>query len=79
MSENNNSTETLGMSRVGISFNPSGDERVISIKQKAASLIDEIKVYSDASDNDEAKRVFALAMTEIESASRWAVTGITKK
>jgi hypothetical protein len=79
MSENNNSTETLGMSRVGISFNPSGDERVISIKQKAASLIDEIKVYSDVTDNDEAKRVFALAMTDVENAAMWAVKGITKK
>ena len=33
--------ETIGEFRVGIGFNPSGDERVIAIKRAAADLIDE--------------------------------------
>lgn len=93
MSENNSSTDhgiaggagyslspdSVGAQRVGFSFNPSGDERVNSIKLKAARLINELNDYWLAAENGEAKRCFAVAMTDVESAAMWAVKGVTKK
>lgn len=70
---------SIGAQRVGISFNPSADHRVDSIKQKAAILINEIHEYFQLIESSEAKRCFAVAMTEVESAAMWAVKGVTKK
>lgn len=72
-------SQSIGVKRVGVTFNPSGDDRVDSIKVKAAMLINEINDLSLESENGEAKRCFAVAMTDIESAAMWAVKGITKK
>lgn len=90
MSENNSSTnegaagyalspDSIGAKRVGFSFNPSGDERVNSIKLKAAILINEIYENFLETENSEVRRCFAEAMTDVESAAMWAVKGVTKK
>lgn len=71
-------TPTEGQYRVGLSFNPSGNPAVDSIKRKAADLIDEIRVATEDSNIPEARRCAAIAMTEIESAAHWAVKAITK-
>jgi hypothetical protein len=68
-------TMTLGEYRVGITFNPSGDETVNKIKRAAADLIDLVDSIEGV---DEAKRLKALAMTHIEDAAMWAVKAATK-
>ena len=73
------SSDSIGAQRVGISFNPSADHRVDSIKKKAAILINEIHEYFQLIESSEAKRCFAVAMAEVESAAMWAVKGVTKK
>lgn len=69
---------TKGEYRVGIDFNPSGDDLVARIKRAAADLIDLIEGI-DATDHGEKARLKALAQTEIESAAMWAVKAATKK
>lgn len=71
-------SSTKGEFRVGIDFNPSGDDLVNRLKRAAADLID--LVDEIPSDNDgERLRLKALAQTEIESAAMWAVKAATKK
>ena len=69
---------TTGEYRVGITFNPGGNSTVNEIKLAAASLIDQAKAISDASDNPEVKRLAALAMTHFEDGAMWAVKAATK-
>lgn len=73
---------TKGEYRVGINFNPSGDDLVGRIKRSAADLIDLIETIEAASmdpnRDTERKRLKALAQTEIESAAMWAVKAATK-
>lgn len=72
---------TKGEFRVGIGFNPSGDDTVTRIKRAAADLIDAIEeIPSDRETpvGNERGRLKALAQTEIESAAMWAVKAATK-
>jgi hypothetical protein len=76
---------TKGEYRVGINFNPSGDDLVGQIKRQAADLIDlieDIGVHQgngyDGARVTEVQRLKALAQTEIESAAMWAVKAATK-
>lgn len=70
-----NGEQTKGQFRVGISFNPSNNPQVNSIKQMAADLIDYIETIKG---DGEVVRLKALAQTEIESAAMWAVKAATK-
>lgn len=80
---------TKGEYRVGITFNPSGDNLVKQIKRQAADLIDMIeKIPNRISDQHggetddvraaERSRLKALAQTAIEEAAMWAVKAATK-
>ncbi len=74
--------QTKGEYRVGIAFNPSGDDLVTQIKRQAADLIDLIETIPSDRTSDvgnERGRLKALAQTEIESAAMWAVKAATKK
>ena len=81
---------TKGEYRVGINFNPSGDDMVGQIKRKAADLIDFIEsipdfggenVHSDEAQTccRERARLKALAQTDIETAAMHAVKAATKR
>ncbi len=73
---------TKGEYRVGIDFNPSGDDLVGQIKRQAADLIDLIEsVPSDRTTEggNERGRLKALAQTAIEDGAMWAVKAATKK
>lgn len=74
---------SLGEYRVGIDFNPSGDEKVNQIKRAAADLIDLVASIQTqpqtATDYDEVHRLKALAQTHVEDAAMWAVKAATKK
>lgn len=68
-----------GEYRVGIDFNPSGQDDVAAFKGAVAALIDSMQAFSDKSDNPEVKRLCALSQTELESAAMWGVKALTKK
>lgn len=80
---------TKGEYRVGISFNPSGDDMVGKIKRMSADLIDLIESvpmpqYADDEEIDgqhcsEIARLKALAQTGIETAAMYAVKAATKR
>jgi hypothetical protein len=67
---------TKGEYRVGITFNPSNNPTVDSIKRQAAELIDMIEDIEDS--QNEVKRLKALAQTHVEDAAMWAVKAATK-
>jgi len=69
---------TVGEYKVGITFNPGGNEHVNEIKRRAADLIDYINNFASGSSNPEVKRLGALAMTEFEDGAMWAVKAVTK-
>lgn len=77
--------QSLGEFRVGIGFNPSGDDLVSKIKRQAADLIDLIDQIPAVNATDlpdhirsERLRLRALAMTRVEEAAMWAVKAATK-
>ena len=85
---------TTGEYRVGIGFNPSGDDLVGKIKRAAADLIDLIETiklpemtdemtddeWAVGMDNtSEIVRLKSLAQTHVEDAAMWAVKAATKQ
>lgn len=69
---------TEGQYRVGVTFNPSGNDKVALIKSMAAALIDELAPIAADREHPGA-RCAAVAMTEIEGAAMWAVKAVTKQ
>jgi hypothetical protein len=74
---------TLGEYRVGITFNPGGNDMVNQIKRAAADLIDlvaSIEVPDEPTklNPSEVARLKALAMTHIEDGAMWGVKAATK-
>jgi len=69
---------TLGEYKVGISFNPGGNEMVDKLKRAAADLIDLIAMVETKAAVGEVDRLKALAMTCIEEGAMWAVKAATK-
>jgi hypothetical protein len=59
---------TLGEKRVRMTFNPSGDSVVETIKKRSAELIDLCETIKDKD-----PRLAALAQTHYEDAAMWAV------
>ena len=73
---------TKGEYRVGITFNPSGDDTVGQIKRMAADLIDLIETITTDGETDqyiEVSRLKTLAQTAIEDGAMWAVKAATKR
>lgn len=74
---------TKGEYRVGINFNPSGEDLVGQIKRQSADLIDLIDSIfppdtAGAGRVGEVARLKALAQTHVEDAAMWAVKAATK-
>jgi hypothetical protein len=70
---------TKGEYRVGIDFNPSGNNHVDAIKHMAAEFIDFIDQLPKMDDSGEVPRLKALAMTAIEEGAMWGTKAATKK
>jgi len=66
---------TVGQKRVRVSFNPSGNTTVDTIKSDTASLID--RVLNLSGNDPERARCCALAATAYEEAAMWAVKAAT--
>lgn len=77
---------TKGEYRIGIDFNPSGDDLVNRLKRAAADFIDLVESIplkavhneGEAITGNEVARLKATAQTEVESAAMWAVKAATK-
>lgn len=71
---------TFGEKAVGLSFNPSGDSAVDTVKGYFAQIIDDLNSQrSDPAASAEKKRLYSIAITEAQGAQMWAVKAITWK
>ncbi len=70
---------TYGEKAVGLTFNPSNDPKVQSVKEKFAAIIDELNNLRPEYDGkpNEVSRMLAVAITEAQTAQMWAVKAIT--
>lgn len=68
---------TYGERAVGITFNPSGDDRVNTVKRQFADLIDLLSDIRMSSGQSEKSRLASIAITEAQAAQMWAVKAIT--
>jgi hypothetical protein len=67
---------TFGEKAVGLTFNPSGDEKVQKVKALYAEIIDLLNDIRGEDRSDKA-RLLSVAITEAQGAQMWAVKGIT--
>lgn len=67
---------TFGEKAVGLTFNPSGDERVQRLKAMYAAIIDELHAMSYNSPPG-SWRLAEVAITEAQGAQMWAVKAAT--
>lgn len=80
MEEDNVQREmTYGEKAVGLTFNPSGDEKVQKVKELYAQIIDLCNEARTEAGQGEKGRVLSVAITEAQTAQMWAVKGITYK
>ena len=71
---------SLGEKRVRVDFNPSYIDRVQSVKQDTAELINLIDYVGEESPEDKEEiRLIRLAQTTYEEAAMWAVKALTIK
>jgi len=67
---------TFGQKAMGVSFNPSGDEKVTKLKELYAEIADILN--DDRGENrDERARLASVAITEAQTAQMWAVKAVT--
>lgn len=66
---------TYGEKAVGLTFNPSGDERAQRLKAMYAAIIDEL--HAMRGNFSEQARLASIAITEAQGAQMWAVKAAT--
>jgi hypothetical protein len=69
-------TQTYGQRAVGLSFNPSGDQKVAKVKQLYADIID-LCHSGRYGAGPEQGRLLSIAITEAQGAQMWAVKALT--
>lgn len=71
---------TFGEKAVGLSFNPSNDSVVDSIKSKYAQIIDQLNDLRNKPENTpDVDRMLDIAITEAQTSQMWAVKAVTWK
>jgi len=70
---------TYGQKAVGLSFNPSGDDKVAKVKQMYADIIDMMYEIHLSNMSWEMDRLAGAAITEAQTAQMWAVKALTWK
>jgi hypothetical protein len=69
---------TFGQKAVGVTFNPSQNQAVASVKQKFADLIDDLDgLRNDPNMGAGVKRHASVAITDLETAQMRAVKALT--
>lgn len=69
--------QSFGERAVGLTFNPSGDDAVHELKQRAAEFIDSCHTLRNEATDPEIKRMYSVAITEAQAAQMWAVKAAT--
>jgi hypothetical protein len=77
MEELLNDKPTFGEKAVGLSFNPSGDERVRLLKEAYAAIVDICNDAREEASDAETKRLWSIAITEAQGAQMWSVKAAT--
>lgn len=71
---------TYGEKAVGLTFNPSADSAVDTLKGYYAQIIDDLNsLRSDPNASAETKRLYSIAITQAQDAQMWAVKAVTWK
>lgn len=71
---------TFGEKAVGLTFNHGEGDTFLAvqdIKTKAAAFIDKCNDLRAATEDGEQKRMYAIAITEAQTAQMWAVKAVT--
>jgi hypothetical protein len=68
---------SFGEKAVGLNFNPSGDHNVQRLKSMYAETIDGLNELREAATNSEMKRMYSVAITELQTSQMWAVKACT--
>lgn len=68
---------TFGEKAVGLNLNPSDDQEVDFIKYKAAKMIDHYDTLRSKATSLEVKRMYSIAITELQTSQMWAVKAST--
>lgn len=68
---------TFGEKAVGVTFNPGGNEDVNRIKAVCAHAIDILNEFREKETNGEKKRMYSVAITEIQTGQMWGVKAAT--
>ena len=69
--------QSFGERAVGLTFNPSGDDAVHELKQRAAEFIDSCHALRNEATDPEVKRMYSIAITEAQTAQMWSVKAAT--
>ena len=70
---------TFGEKVCGVSFNPSNNPHVDTIKKAFAAIVDDLEFLRGTTDNAEIKRMLSVAITEAQTSQMWAVKAVTWK
>ena len=70
---------SYGQKAVGLTFNPSNDDKVALCKQKFADLIDEMNNLRNQTLSQEVKRMCSISITELQTTQIWCVKSLTWK
>lgn len=68
---------TFGEKAVGLNFNPGQNPVVQSIKVGFAEQIDSLNNLRESSSEGEVKRMYSVAITDLQTAQMWAVKAAT--
>lgn len=68
---------TFGEKAVGLTFNPSNNEVVETIKRSFAGIVDHLNSLRENTSDGEVRRMLSVAITEAQSAQMWAVKAVT--
>lgn len=68
---------TYGEKLVWLTFNPGQSEQVHGCKVSFAAIIDNLNNLRTISESSEVKRMYSIAITEVQSAQMWSVKAIT--
>jgi len=68
---------SFGERAVGLTFNPSGDRNVETIKVAFATCIDVLNDLREHTQDGEQKRMYSIAITEAQGAQMWGVKAAT--
>ncbi len=79
--QTNNPPLSFGQKAVGLTFNPSNGteigDHVQTIKQQCADVIDTLNNLRNNTEDGEQKRMYSVAITELQTAQMWGVKAVT--